>query len=151
MRSVLMAFCLIISACSTPTKVQPVFTAEEFTQLKFLQGRWEGTGPDGANFYEQYAFESPTLMRSTRFKDSNFSEATDGSAVELVHGEITSTWNEFTWVASELSEGKACFSPVNAPSSFCWERVDEATLHVTQRWTGEDGKAQQYVVPMRRL
>lgn len=128
-----------------------VFTSDDFAYLSFLEGRWEGTGPDGKNFYEQYEFESPSLMRSTRFKDSHFVDATDGSSVEFANGKIISRWKEFSWEASKLAKGTACFSPVNAPSAFCWKLVDESTVHVTQRWTGEDGSPKEYVIPMRRL
>lgn len=87
-----------------------MFTAADFSHLKFLEGRWEGTGPD-----------------------------------------VVSTWGEYSWNASDLSPGKACFVPVNAPSWFCWEQLSEASAQVTQRWTDEDGKARQYIVPLRRL
>jgi hypothetical protein len=147
----LLYFAFCITSISAMARESAVFNSDDFTNLKFLEGRWEGTGPDGANFYEQYTFESPRLMRSTRFKDSSFSEPVDGSSVELVDGRIVSRWNEFSWEASELVAGRACFSPVQAPSSFCWELVAESTVHVTQRWTAEDGSPKEHVVPMRRL
>ena len=128
-----------------------MFTSDDFNHLKFLEGRWEGTGPDGLKFYECYAFEGRNLMRSTRFKDSSFSDAVDGSSVEFADGRVVSKWNEFSWEASDLAKDRACFSPVNAPSAFCWELVSESELQVTQRWTGEDGSPQEYVVPLRRL
>ena len=128
-----------------------MFTASEFNHIRFLEGRWEGTGPDGAKFYEQYAFSSNVEMQTNRYKDSLFVERTDGSNVKLENGEITSKWNEFTWKASEIKPGKACFSPIKAPSSFCWEQISESLVHVTQRWSDEKGNPQQFVMPLRRL
>lgn len=128
-----------------------MFTTADFSHLKFLEGRWEGTGPDGKPFFEQYSFPTDSEMRSSRFADATFGKVTDGSVVELRDGRVTSAWNAFTWEASELAPGKACFTPLNAPSSFCWELTSESTVEVTQRWTDEHGKAQQYVVPLRRL
>ena len=128
-----------------------MFTAADFSHLRFLEGRWEGTGPDGKPFYEQYSFPSETEMRSTRYSDGTFAEAQDGSVVSLSEGRVISTWNAFTWEASEIVAGKASFVPKSAPSSFCWEQVSDGAVQVTQRWTDQDGKAQQYVVPLRRL
>jgi hypothetical protein len=128
-----------------------MFTAADFSHLKFLEGRWKGTGPDGKPFYEQYSFPRDGEMRSARFADATFGQPTDGSVVALDGGRVVSTWGEFTWHASELVPGRACFMPVTAPSSFCWERLSASSAQVTQRWTDEHGKAQQYVVSLRRL
>ncbi len=49
---------------------------------------------------------------------------------------------EGRWQASELSAGKACFSPINAPGSFCWEQLSDTLVHVTQRWSDAQGKPQ---------
>ncbi len=127
-----------------------MFTASDFNHLKFLEGRWIGKAPDGSAFYEEYTFLGPDKMRSDRHADASYSNSTDGSTVTLKNGQVTSTWNTFTWNASEIAPGKACFSPVNAPSSFCWERKSASEIHVTQRWTDESGKQQEYVVPMHR-
>jgi hypothetical protein len=64
---------------------------------------------------------------------------------------VTSVWKEFKWSASELAPGKACFVPINAPSSFCWERVSDREARVTQKWTDEKGAPQEYSIPLRRL
>ncbi|UJF23236.1 hypothetical protein [Shewanella sp. OMA3-2] len=128
-----------------------MLTSSDFFHLKFLEGRWEGTGPDGKPFYEEYSFSSESQMESSRFADSSFREVKDGSSVTLKEGRITSQWNEFTWSASTISPGKACFEPINAPSSFCWESTSDSTVEVTQRWKDESGTEQKYVVPMRRL
>ena len=141
----------LFTACVSVPEPKPMFTAADFAHLKFLEGRWEGTGPDGKTFYEQYSFSSPSEMRTSRFADASFGEVQDGSVVALNEGRVISTWNTFTWEASELAPGKACFRPVNAPSSFCWERTSDTTAQVTQRWTDEHGVQQQYVVPLRRL
>src|SRR5690606_11095614 len=141
----------LLAACASFTGSSSMFTASDFAHLKFLEGRWEGTGPDGKPFYEEYSFPSSTEMRSSRYADDTFSAVQDGSVVALHDGRVTSTWQEFTWQASELTDGKACFTPVSAPSSFCWERVSSNSAQVTQRWTDQNGQAQQYVVPLRRL
>lgn len=128
-----------------------MFDESSFAQIKFLEGRWKGVGPDGKVFYDEYVWVDATLFRSTRHADATFSQAMDASTVALKDGAITSTWGQFTWRAHLLSASKACFEPVNAPSSFCWELVAPDTVTVTQRWTGADGQAQSFVLTLERV
>jgi hypothetical protein len=128
-----------------------MFTSAQFAHLRFLEGRWVGKGPDGSDFYEEYTFQGDAELTSTRYTDATFLTSNDGSVVALQDGEVTSVWKEFMWKASEIGPGKACFSPVNAPSSFCWERVSDTEVHVTQRWADEKGLPQQYAIVLRRL
>ncbi|UXH76747.1 hypothetical protein [Roseateles amylovorans] len=128
-----------------------MFNESSFSQIKFLEGRWKGVGPDGKDFFEEYVLAEPTVFRSIRHADATFSKATDGSTVALKDGVITSTWGQFTWKATSLSDSKACFEPVAAPSSFCWERVAPDTITVTQRWVGSDGKEQSFVLTLNRV
>jgi hypothetical protein len=139
-----------ITACSSLTEKRMVATTE-FAHLRFLEGQWVGKGPNGTDFYEQYSFPSNSEMRSTRYSDATFSTSTDGSIVALQDGKITSIWKEFSWELSEITPKKACFIPLKAPSSFCWEQISETVVHVTQRWSDEKGVPQEYVVPLRKL
>ena len=152
MRSLIHLTCAaLLAGCATSPENHHMFSVADFAHLRFLEGRWEGIGPDGTRFYEQYSFPRTEEMRSTRFADATFAQPQDGSLVALDGGRVVSTWQTFTWEASELAPGKACFTPLNAPSAFCWERVSDAEARVTQRWTDEHGRPQQYVVQLRRL
>ena len=128
-----------------------MFTQSDFAQMRFLEGRWKGIGPDGAPFYEEYDFPAPATLRSRRFPDAQFAAASDGSTVTLEAGTVMARWGEFTWMATEVADGVACFAPVNAPSSFCWRRTGPASVEVVQRWQDEHGKDQAYTVPLVRL
>lgn len=142
---------MMMAACtSTPPGKDMKFTPADFAHLRFLEGRWEGTGPDGNPFHERYVFPSDTEMHAIRYRDSSFTEAGDGSTVRLEAGAVTSRWQQFTWKAVDLAPGKACFEPVEAPSAFCWERISEDEVRVTQRWSDDRGNPQQYSVPLRR-
>lgn len=127
-----------------------MFNESSFSQIKFLEGRWKGVGPDGKEFFDEYVLADPCLFRSMRHADASFSAVTDESTVALKDGVVTSTWGQFTWKATTLTESKACFEPVNAPSSFCWERVSPDMVTVTQRWTSSDGKEQSFVLTLNR-
>jgi hypothetical protein len=128
-----------------------MFTESSFAQIRFLEGKWKGVGPDGKEFFEEYVLAEPSLFKSIRHADASFSKATDGSTVALKDGTVVSTWGQFTWKASLISSTKACFEPINAPSSFCWERVDSDSVTVTQRWTDADGKEQSFVIKLSRF
>jgi hypothetical protein len=129
----------------------PMFNDSSFAQIRFLEGRWKGVGPDGKEFFEEYVLAEPTKFRSIRHADSSFSKATDGSTVSLVDGVVVSTWGQFTWRAVSLSATKACFEPMNAPSSFCWESITSNEVSVTQRWKDAEGKEQSFVLKLVRV
>lgn len=145
------AVVLCMALSSALSTASPMFNESSFSQIKFLEGRWKGIGPDGKEFFEEYVLAEPGLFRSLRHADSSFSKATDGSTVALKDGSVISTWGQFTWRATSLSTTKACFEPVNAPSSFCWERVAPDVVTVTQRWAGADGKEQSFVLKLSRV
>lgn len=149
MHVALLALCL--PGCVLPRTGASMLTADDFAHLRFLEGRWQGTAPDGSAFYEQYSFPGPQAMRTSRYADAGFERVEDGSDVALRGGRVVSTWKSYTWEATELAPGRACFAPVNAPSAFCWERVSDTEARVVQRWVDEHGAPQQYVVPLRRL
>jgi hypothetical protein len=148
---VILAVTLCAALVATAAHATRMFTEATFAQIRFLEGKWKGVGPDGKEFFEEYVLAEPSLFRSIRHADASFSKATDGSTVALKDGTVVSTWGQFTWKASSISATKACFEPINAPSSFCWERVEPDTVKVTQRWTGADGKEQSFVLKLSRF
>ena len=128
-----------------------LFTESTMEHLFFLEGRWSGTAPDGTVFYEAYDRPDPFTLRNQRYEDASFSKVTDGSIVAYKDGQITSTWGDFVWRASDIIDGRAAFEPVNAPSSFVWLRVDTNTVEVTQNWTDETGAPQTYSLTLNRV
>lgn len=142
---------LCAAAIATAAETSTMFSESSFAQIRFLEGKWRGVGPDGKEFFEEYVLAEPHLFRSMRHADASFNKVTDGSTVSLKDGVAVSTWGQFTWKASSISATKACFEPINAPSSFCWELVSQDTVTVTQRWTDGDGKEQSFSLPLSRF
>lgn len=128
-----------------------MFTSADFAHLKFLEGRWKGTGPDGTAFYEAYDFVDVTTFRSRRYPDMRFTTPGDGSTVTLEAGEIISRWGEYSWRATSVTANEACFEPMNAPSSFCWRRTSDIAAEAVQQWTDGTGKEQRYAIPLERI
>ncbi len=128
-----------------------VFTESDFEKLRFLEGRWVGTAPDGNKFYEEYDFPAEGMMRSRRADDASYSSYTDGSTVMLQDGAIISKWGEFEWRATSVSEHAVHFAPVNAPSFFSWEQMSGDEIAVVQEWTDEKGEKQRYSITLSRV
>ncbi len=148
-------FTLLLAAgaatAAAPKEPLTVYTQDDFKQRKFLEGRWQGTDPKGAAFYEQYDFPDAVTLRSLRFPTQEFSKPTDTSTVVLKDGQILSQWGDFTWRAAEIATDKACFVPLKAPSSFCWKAAGPSGVEVTQRWLDANGKEQTMTMVLTRL
>ncbi len=149
--SVVLALAVSLGACSNAPSKPPRFDTNQFAQLRFLEGRYSGVGPDGRTFHDEYLFTAPDRLVSNRHADATFAAPTDGSTVELVNGAIISTWGEYTWKAVSVSATRACFEPISAPSAFCWERTDADTITVTQRWNDADGQPQSTAIVLQRV
>ena len=127
-----------------------MFSLDDFAKLRFLQGRWKGTNPDGKEFFEEYAQPEPGVLQSRRYDSAAFTDGADSAHISLNDGEVLSRWNEFTWRAAEIHPDAATFTPVNAPGTFVWQVVDDATLEATQRWNA-DGREQEYTLRLTRV
>ena len=128
-----------------------MFSLDDFGKLQFLEGRWKGQGPDGKEFFEQYDRPDLRTFRSRRFGSAAFTDASDGSTISFLDGEVLSSWGEFTWRASEIGLAHATFAPVNAPTQFTWRRLDAGTLEAHQRWSSDGGEQQQHTIRMTRI
>ena len=49
---------LAVSLCAalvaTAAHATNMFTESTFAQIRFLEGKWKGVGPDGKDFFEEY-------------------------------------------------------------------------------------------------
>ncbi len=158
MKFVLAAF--LVAGCASAVTTSPtslatrdnrMFDEKAFAQLRFLEGRWTGKGPDGKPFFELYDFPNAHTMRSQRFDSAAFDRSSDGSVVALKDGAITSTWGDFTWRATSLSADQIQFEPINAPSAFSWRNIGADEVAVTQNWTDEKGAPQTYTLTLKRV
>jgi len=127
-----------------------MFSLDDFDKLRFLQGRWQGVSPDHKEFFEEYARPEPGVLHSRRYDSAAFTNAAEGATITWQDGEVLSRWNEFTWRAAEIHPDSATFTPVNAPGTFVWQVVDEATLEATQRWNA-DGREHEYTLRLKRI
>ena len=63
---------LYTAVVATTAQATPMFTESSFAQIRFLEGKWKGVGPDGKEFFEEYVLAEPSLFRSIRHADPSF-------------------------------------------------------------------------------
>jgi hypothetical protein len=142
---------LLAAAASLQAPAAASFTEADFVHAHRLVGRWEGRGPDGQPFYEEYDLPDRLTLRSRRYSGADFATVTDASSVRFEDGAIVSRWGRYSWRAVAVTPDLIRFEPVNAPSHFSWRFVDTGTVEVRQDWRDAQGAAQSYTLRMTRL
>ncbi len=127
-----------------------MFSLDDFAKLQFLQGRWKGTAADGKEFFEEYQQPQPGVLQSHRYPDATFGQHSDGATISFKDGDVVSEWGESSWRAAEIHADGATFTPINAPGTFIWRKVDDSTLEAVQRWNA-DGREQEHITRLTRV
>lgn len=145
------AFNASASAQSQRALPRARFSAADLPKLRWLEGRWRGSGPGEAPFYETYHFANDTTLEITYFADSAFARATGTGRVYLSVGRIYHTTGPGQWGATKIDETGAYFIPErNATNTFNWtyESPDAWTSIVRSSATGTE---RVRVYSMRRI
>ena len=154
-----------VAACSPATtprasapaavalRTTPPFTAAEFRQLRWLEGRWRGGQPNGERFYEGYRLANDSTLRSYDFADSVSTTPKDSSEIRLRSGVIVSGSGNTRWEVAELSGARVHFIPVQgARNDFTWEKLSADEWKATLHWPANADRAERTVIyPMTRL
>lgn len=124
---------------------------EQFSQLKWIEGRWEGTGPDSVTFRESYIFLDDSTIKSITWADTSFTQVSDSSFLTLRELQVTSGAGDHRWVLTRWDRFGLRFEPRGkAANIFVWRRIDDYNWLATLTWTDAEGKRQQRVYTMRR-
>lgn len=87
----LLALC-VAGATATPASAQtspaPSITRAQFTSLRWLEGRWLGSGGAYAAFYEEYRFLNDSTIEQREFPDSTFASPSGVSTIEWRNGAV---------------------------------------------------------------
>jgi hypothetical protein len=127
------------------------FGTTDLPKLRWLEGRWRGSGPGEAPFYEGYHFANDSTLEITYYADSSFGRATGTGRVYLSVGRIYHTTGAGQWGATKVDETGAYFIPErNANNTFNWnyESADAWTSIVRSSATGQE---RVRVYSMRRI
>ncbi len=106
---------------SVPPPVQ--VSSSAFNALRWLEGRWVGSGETQPPFYEAYEFIDDSTAVSRSYGDSTFRQVTDSSVIQLRSGTLESVSETRRYVATAIGPDSVHFAPgAGAGNSFTWKR-----------------------------
>ncbi len=142
------------SQADQPAAAQPAavrYSAQDFGQLRWLEGSWRGQLPDGGYFFERYRVQDDSTIVMHGFPDSTFARATDSARITLRNG-IIADEGSTRWVATRLDSSIVDFtSEKNASSGFSWARESPDRWKATLRSLNREQQPQTTVYPMERI
>lgn len=128
------------------------FGFDSFRHLRFLEGRWRGTMPDGKSFFEEYRFLDDTTILKLDYPDATFAKSTDSSRIELRDSTVADLGKTSRYVASRLDSLGADFIPhFGATNTFTWARESPTRWTATIRFSDRNGQPQSIVYPMVKM
>ena len=170
-RTVVLLFALSAGACageSTPDASRPAdspaataqgtgpqpspgrYTIADFGALRWLEGSWRGTLPEGGYFYERYHFIDDSTIVMHAFPDSTFSAPNDSSRITL-RGQTVASEGGSRYVATSLDSRNVTFAPTRAGSNhFTWTRDSEDAWTATLRSAGQSPRTTVYKLERAR-
>jgi hypothetical protein len=127
-------------------------TTEQFRTIGWMTGRWRGTGPDGAPFYESYQLADDSTLKGHTWADSTFAKVADSSVITLRGGEVRSGVAPNGYVVTSWAGDAIRFDPRGTSANgFTWAKLDTDHWLATLTWTDRQGRAQQRVYRMVRV
>jgi hypothetical protein len=132
-------------AAQTPTQVSP----DEFASLRWLEGRWFGSGDGVEAFHESYRFLDDGTIEQSTWPDATFTTPDSRSVLELRGGFVTKSRDgTVESVVTHLDDEEIRFEwAERGRPGFRWTRIsDDAWVAVLER----RGQA-PVVYNMRRL
>jgi len=158
MRALLTTSALAFLAACAPAEpsaqaAQPVAVSPtQFQTIKWMSGKWRGTGDGGLVFYESYRLVDDSTAESRSWADSTFARTTDSSTIALRDGNVTSGSSPNGYIVTRWSGDTIRFDPRGTTANgFIWARVDADHWTATLFWTDRAGKAQSRVYQMTRV
>lgn len=136
-------------ASASPMPVK--FSLADFQHLRYLEGTWRGTMPDGKLFYESYHFVNDSTILQGGHPDSTFATKTDSStfefrAAEIVHGSSTK------YHAAALDSTTVDFrADVDPKTHFVWTKEGPDAWTARLFRAGPDGAELVTVYPIKRV
>lgn len=115
--------------------------AEQVAALRWLEGRWLGSGGQFAAFYEEYRFLNDTTIEQREIADSSFARVSSRSQITVRDGQVVKLNAEGRTTTTIRVAGDTAFFTAGA-RSYRWIRTGPT------EWTADLGRA---VYTMRRL
>ena len=107
-------------------------SSSAFNALRWLEGRWLGSGETQSPFYEAYEFIDDSTAVRRSYGDSTFRQVTDSSVIQLRAGKLESVSETRHYVAVAIAPDSVHFAAgAGAGNSFTWKRRSPT------EWTAE--------------
>jgi hypothetical protein len=127
------------------------FSLSDLKKLQWIEGRWSGTAPGQAPFYEQYRFVNDSTLEIAYFSDAGFTRSSGRGRVYLSVGRVYHVSGPSLWGASHIDESGAFFVPErNANNTVNWSFQGPDIWIATLR-SSATGQEQVTVYQMRRI
>jgi hypothetical protein len=137
---------------NAPDSAAGRYSIFDFRNLRFLEGRWRGSMPDGKPFFEEYRFLDDTTILRRGFPDSTFAKASDSSRVQLRDSTVSNEGGTARWAATRLDSLGADFSPsYGASNTFTWAKESPTRWIATLRFTNKEGRPETVTYPMVKV
>jgi hypothetical protein len=131
---------------ATPVDNAPHLTRAEFTSLRWLAGRWIGSGGGYQAFYEEYRVLNDSTIEQVEHPDSTWANPGRRSVIEWRNGRALKSRNgRVESFIARISGDTAQFSFAARSGGFTWIRVSTDVWHAH---VGQGDRAATYV--MRR-
>ena len=117
----MMPFALFLTLLFPP----PAYTAAQFQQLRWLEGKWHGAHK-GESFYQSFRFVNDSMIETRTYGDPAFEIASDSGTIMLTGGVIRNRGGELgtEWIVTRLDATSVHFEPTGRTDSrFTWHRV----------------------------
>ncbi len=146
---------LVLGSCTGERNEDPSGTAVqvtpgEFSSLKWIEGRRQGSG--GKNlFHEIYSLVNDSTIQIDYYgQDSTFTRSLGTGTVYLSDGNIYHEYYEGgVWVADAIDSSSIHFIPVrDAGTTFLWEKAENDAWEATLWWKNQDGEDVKRVFTM---
>ncbi len=129
-KSVLLLIAVVCLACNpSPASGQatdaPTISRQAFSSLRWLEGRWVGSGGGFTAFYEEYAVLNDTTIEQREFPDSTFARPGGTSSIEWRNGKVQKLrrGQAQTFLARVAGDTARFESTVAGRGGFTWLRV----------------------------
>lgn len=105
-----------------PTPPMKMMLAD-FKRLKFLEGKWRGTGYK-TPFFESYRFVNDSTIESSTSDDVTVAKLEPGSKIVFRNGSIYSEKDgRANWAVTRIDQDGFRFTAINRPGFFVWKGV----------------------------
>jgi hypothetical protein len=126
------------------------FSLDDFQRLRYLEGTWRGTLPNGKFFYESYHFVDDSTILQGGHTDSTFRVKSDSSRFVFRGGEVIDS-SGTTYHAASLDSNSVDFrADLDPKNHFVWTRESPDAWTARLHSIGPDGAERVTTYPMKR-